>query len=203
MPVNTLNIIKDILSGTPVAWLINQSLLPIYILFHWLVFHVPALSGVWPRLLLLLDPLFNYFLCVAKGFSLVNGIFTFKNHPTHSHLTQASFTGQLIVGILSSCGSTILYQWLIAAWNNIKMGKTVTKKTRQSKVSEAILFPHPGYDFYVSLWISIVIIVLSDSTLCRLTQESINVTLFDCMASKQDLSVISTVLILTSTMIKL
>jgi hypothetical protein len=187
----------DILSGLPVSWLLNQSILPIYVLIHWIVFHIPILSRIWLRLLLLLDPFFTFFLCIGRGFSLVNGIYVFKNHPTHSHITQASITGQLIVGILSSCGSTILYSWLLAAWNYLLSVKGNAKKTKRSTVE---LFPHPGYNFYVSFGVSILIIILSDSTLCSHAQDTLQ--FIECAPTKQDLSVISTILMIISTMFK-
>ena len=188
----------DILSGTPVAWLMNGYLLPIYIAFHYLVFHISIFSRLWGPLLLILDPFFNIFLCIAKGFSLVNGILLFKDHATHSHLTQTSYMGQLIVGILSSCGSTILYLWIIAAWNHIITVKNTKKRTKKSLVT---IFPHPGYDFYVSLVVSLVIIVLSDNNLVGYVRENMQLTFIYNIPSRQDLSVISTILILISTLI--
>jgi hypothetical protein len=187
----------DILSGLPVSWLLNQSILPIYVLIHWIVFRIPNLSKIWLRLLLILDPFFTYFLCIGRGFSLVNGIYVFKNHATHSHLTQASITGQLIVGILSSCGSMILYSWFLAAWNYLLSVK-LTKKTTRSNVE---LFPHPGYNFYVCFSVSLLIIILSDSNLCSHAQDKLQ--FIECVPSKQDLSVISTILMIISTMFKI
>jgi hypothetical protein len=85
----------------------------------------------------------------------------------------------------------------MAAWNYLLIVKGNAKKRKRSNVT---LFPHPGYDFSVCLVVSILITILSDSILCSYAQDTLQ--LFECVPTKQDLSVISTMLMIISTIIK-
>ena len=119
--------------------------------WHTIIFYIPFLDLFWMSLYSAFESPFEIFLAFSRGFSLVNGIDRFRNHPTNANEAQDSLIGQLIVGVMSSCGSGVMYRWSLAAQTHVPLSR---KKPIQQ------LFPYPGYDFNVSLFTSAIIIGL-------------------------------------------
>jgi hypothetical protein len=194
----------------------NPNLLPIYLFSHYVVFYLFSLKQL--TLMKPFEAFMEYFLAFAKSFSLVNGIFVFKHHITHSQLAQESIMGQWVVGILSATGSSLIYKWLIAAWEyQLTSTESKNMKTRHGKTLKKELFPFPGSDFQVAALMSSFIILLTHPfwylQLQFLIQQLPMATFFTfCLheigfpdslpLSKGDLSVLTTLLLWANLMLK-
>ena len=161
------------LQGIPCNWFISSQLLPIYLFWHTVIFEIPQLNSLWQGLHSKFEPVLDMLLAFGRGFSLAFGMDNFRNHPTHSALTKEAYLSQFIIGILSSCGSSLTLNWMISAWN-IKKDKEEQedihkKKPKQVKLlkhdqqvkQEWTLYPHPGIDLNICASISFINLVLS------------------------------------------
>jgi hypothetical protein len=134
------SLIANILQGNPQSWLFSSELIPIYLFWHGLVFYAAGMDRLVSFCHATLDPYMNLYLQFARGFSLAQGVYAFRHHSTLSTMAKASWSGQIIIGMLSSSGSGIIYRWVCSSITSLD------KKTKN-----AVQLAYPGRDFTIAL----------------------------------------------------
>lgn len=147
---------------------------------HALVFHLKSLAPVWSALTW--DTPIFVFLGVTRGFSLANSMDAFRSHSMFKGLgaPMSSIPAQILIGLFSSCGSGVMYKWMMEAWNECRSGtgmevQTIEKKSgemkRKSKEVKELddvpvpktqgLYGHPGFDLNLCLSVAAINVCLT------------------------------------------
>ncbi|KAI9090967.1 hypothetical protein DFS34DRAFT_653793 [Phlyctochytrium arcticum] len=100
-----------ILTARPIPILLSNTTLPLYILGHVLIWHLPLIYPFLSASSLLIDPLFLFLDGFVRAWALTANLNGFRNHPSYGTHAQATLLGQVLLGIVSLTAGGLMWKW--------------------------------------------------------------------------------------------